>query len=141
MVKASIFISLVQKKGYYTVFLDYNYSSSVLLPYVTNRQNYITGLHIEANKNYIIFENIKSYFDNTKTLVDELEWETRENLEKMTIIFSTQPFKITELNQSYQKYLSSTYNMPYSLPSEDFDKWLISLQSKKKRYRNHENLS
>ena len=50
----------------------------------------------------------------------------------MTFIFSTQPFEIPELNQSYQKYLSSSYNMQDNLPSEDFNKWLISLQSKRK---------
>ena len=70
--------------------------------------------------------------DDVKTTIDELEWETRENMEKLSIVFSPKPFEIPQLNQSLIKYVSSQYNLPDNLPSEDFNKWLITLQSKRK---------
>ena len=120
------------KKGFVTIFLDDNSSSSILLPYRTNRQNYISGFPVEAFKSYVFFENNKSYLDEVKTTIDELEWETRENMEKLSIVFSPKPFEIPQLNQSLIKYVSSQYNLPDNLPSEDFNKWLITLQSKRK---------
>ena len=92
----------------------------------------MSGFPVEANRSYVFFENNNAYYDKTKTTVDELEWETRENMEKMTIIFSPNPFEVPELNQSTVKYVSSQYNLPDNLPSEDFNKWLITLQSKRK---------
>jgi hypothetical protein len=120
------------KKGFVTVFLDDNSSSSILLPYHTNRQNYISGFPVEAFKSYVFFENNKSYLDDAKTTIDELKWVTRENMEKLSVVFSPNPFEIPELNQSLIKYVSSQYNLPDNLPSEDFNKWLITLQSKRK---------
>ena len=120
------------QKGYVSVFLDDNSSAVICLPYVTNRQNYMSGFPVEGGKQYIFFEDNKSYYDNTKTRVDELEWETRENLEKMTVIFSPYPFELPEFNAAYQKYVPSNYNLPDNLPSEDFNKWLINVQTKRK---------
>ena len=92
----------------------------------------MSGFPVEGGKQYIFFEDNKSYYDNTKTRVDEMEWETRENLEKMTVIFSPYPFELPEFNAAYQKYVPSNYNLPDNLPSEDFNKWLINVQTKRK---------
>lgn len=130
--KESLFLFFSSpQNGYVSVFLDDNSSASICLPYRTNRQNYMSGFPVEGGKQYIFFEDNKSYYDNTKTRVDELEWETRENLEKMTVIFSPYPFELPEFNAAYQKYVPSNYNLPDNLPSEDFNKWLINVQTKR----------
>ncbi len=41
-------------------------------------------------------------------------------------------FEIPDVIQSLVKYVSSQCNLPDNLPSEDFNKWLITLQSKRK---------
>jgi hypothetical protein len=120
------------KSGFISIFLDDNHSSSILLPYVTNRQEFIGGFPVESNKSYIFFENNKEYFDSKKTEVDELEWYSKDNMEKLTIIFSPEALIIPDLNQNIIKYVPSNYNLPDNLKSEDFNKWLITLQSKRK---------
>lgn len=120
------------KSGFISIFLDDNHSSSILLPYVTNRQDYIGGFPVESNKPYIFFENNKEYFDSKKTQVDELEWYSKDNMEKLTIVFSPEALIIPDLNQNIIKYVPSNYNLPDNLKSEDFNKWLITLQSKRK---------
>ncbi len=115
------------KAGYLTIFLDDNESSSILIPYIANREKFQNGFPIEANKEYILFKNDKKYYDATKMIVDEFTWETRENLEKINIIFSTDPFELPYLNNSKSKEL------PQNLPSEDFNKWLIKLRKTSKK--------
>ena len=110
------------KKGYLVVFLDDNESSSILLPYSINREQFQKGFPIEANKNYILFKNDSKYIDSTNVIVDELTWQTKENLEKLNIIFSTEQFEIPNLNNS------KTDQIPQNLPSIEFNKWLIKLR-------------
>ena len=104
------------------MFLDDNESSSILLPYSINREQFQKGFPIEANKNYILFKNDSKYIDSTNVIVDELTWQTKENLEKLNIIFSTEQFEIPNLNNS------KTDQIPQNLPSIEFNKWLIKLR-------------
>ena len=115
------------KAGFLTVFLDDNETSSILLPYIANREKFQKGFPVEANKEYILFKNDKKYYDASSMIVDEFTWETKENLEKINIIFSTDPFEIPYLNNSKSKEL------PQSLPSVDFNKWLIKLRKTSKK--------
>jgi hypothetical protein len=113
------------KNGYVAVFIDDNESSSLLFPYVTNREKYYDGYPIIQNKEYVLFSKEKQ-FNPEKLIVDELTWETRENLEKLTIIFSPNKFDLPDLE--YKK----SYEIPQSLPSTEFNKWLIQLRKKSK---------
>jgi len=119
-----------EKAGYLTIFLDDNETSSILLPYTENRQNFQHGFPVEAGKDYILFKNDKRFFDPTQTSVDEIAWQTRENLEKLSIIFTTKPFELPSLKKNDQKIVR--YTLPDNLPSEEFNKWLINLRSKNK---------
>ena len=114
------------KNGYLTIFLDDNESASILLPYISNREKYQKGFPIEANKTYVFFKNDKKYFDATTMIVDELEWDTRENLEKLNIIFSIKPFEVPDLN------IAKSKELPQNLPSVEFNKWLIKLRKSSK---------
>jgi hypothetical protein len=117
-----------KKSGFLTIFLDDNASSAILLPYQSNRQNFQQGYPIEAEKEYILFKNDKKYFDPNKTSADELLWETKENLEKLSLIFTTKPLELPYVKKTDQK--ASSY--PDNLPSEEFNKWLINLREKNK---------
>lgn len=115
------------KTGFLTVFLDDNQSSSILLPYSTNRHNFIqNGYPVDKNKEYIFFKSDLKYYDPKITNVDELSWETRENMEKLTIIFSSEPFELPDLHNV------KTKELPQNLPSVDFNKWLIDLRKSSK---------
>jgi hypothetical protein len=114
------------KSGYLTVFLDDNENSCILLPYISNREKFQQGFPIEANKEYIFFKNDKKYFDASTMIVDEFTWETKENLEKLNVIFSTNPFELPDLNRAITKEL------PQTLPSVEFNKWLIKLRKTSK---------
>lgn len=113
------------KNGYLAIFIDDNESSSLLFPYVSNREKYYDGYPIIQNKAYFLFSNEKQ-FNTDKLIVDELTWETRENLEKLTIIFSPNKFDLPDLKSK------KSYEIPQSLPSVDFNKWLIQLRKKSK---------
>jgi hypothetical protein len=113
------------KNGYVAVFIDDNESSSLLFPYVTNREKYYDGYPIIQNKEYVLFSKEKQ-FNPEKLIVDELTWETRENLEKLTIIFSPNKFDLPDLKSK------KSNSIPQSLPSVDFNKWLIQLRKKSK---------
>jgi len=113
------------KNGYVAVFIDDNESSSLLFPYVTNREKYYDGYPIIQNKEYVLFSKEKQ-FNPEKLIVDELTWETRENLEKLTIIFSPNKFDLPDLKSK------KSYEIPQSLPSTEFNKWLIQLRKKSK---------
>lgn len=111
--------------GYLSVFIDDNESSSLLFPYISNREKYYDGYPIIQNKTYFLFSKEK-HLNTDKLIVDELIWETRENLEKLTIIFSPNKFDLPDL-----KSIKSN-SIPQSLPSVDFNKWLIHLRKKSK---------
>jgi len=113
------------KNGYISVFIDDNESSSLLFPYVTNREKYYDGYPIVQNKAYLLFSKEKQ-FNIDKLIVDELSWETRENLEKLTILFSPNKFDLPDLKSK------KSSSIPQSLPSVDFNKWLIQLRKKSK---------
>jgi hypothetical protein len=113
------------KNGYLSIFIDDNESSSLLFPYVSNREKYYDGYPIVQNKAYFLFTKEKQ-FNTDKLLVDELSWETRENLEKLTIIFSPNKFDLPDLKSK------KSNSIPQSLPSVDFNKWLIQLRKKSK---------
>lgn len=119
-----------EKSGYLTIFLDDNESSSILLPYIENRQNFQHGYPVEAGKDYILFKNDKRFFDPTKTSVDEIAWQRTENLEKLSLIFTTKPFELPSLKKNDEKIVR--YTLPDNLPSAEFNKWLINLRSKNK---------
>ncbi len=114
-----------QKNGYLAIFIDDNESSSLLFPYVSNREKYYDGYPIVQNKAYFLFSKEKQ-FNPDKLIVDELTWESRENLEKLTIIFSPNKFDLPDLKSK------KSYEIPQSLPSVDFNKWLIQLRKKSK---------
>ena len=112
--------------GYLCVFLDDNQSSSILFPYSTGRSKYFNGFPVASNKDYLLFSNEKKYSLGDNIITDELEWDSRENLEKLIIIFSTKPFELPDLNRS------KSNEIPEMLHSEDFNKWLIHLRNKNK---------
>lgn len=113
------------KTGYIAVFLDDNETSSLLFPYVTFREKYFKGFPIKAGKEYTLFSNDKkNQHDNL--IVDELVWESRENMEKLIILFSPEPFELPDLKQS------KLASLPANLSSEEFNKWLIGLRKKSK---------
>jgi len=114
------------ENGYISVFLDDNETSSILFPYSTRRDRFFNGYPVKANTSYLLFSTEKKHqFDNT-IVTDELVWDTRENLEKLTVIFSPSLFQLPDLMKQNSK------GLPEIIPSVDFNKWLISLRKKNK---------
>lgn len=113
------------KNGYIAVFLDDNETSSLLFPYVTFREKYFKGFPVRAEKEYTLFSNDKkNQHDNL--IVDELVWESRENMEKLIVLFSPDAFELPELKQS------KLVSLPANLSSEEFNKWLIGIRKTNK---------
>jgi hypothetical protein len=113
------------KKGYLAVFLDDNETSSLLFPYVTFREKYFRGFPVQEKKTYLLFSNDKKY-KHDNLIVDELIWDSRENMEKLILIFSPQPFELLDLSTS------KIASIPLNTNSSEFNKWLIHLRKKSK---------
>lgn len=107
------------------VFLDDNETSSLLFPYVTFREKYFRGFPVQEKKTYLLFSNDKKY-NHDDLIVDELIWDSRENMEKLILIFSPQPFELPDLNTS------KIASIPLNTNSSEFNKWLIHLRKKSK---------
>jgi hypothetical protein len=114
------------ESGYMCIFLDDNETSSILFPYVMHRERFFTGYPVTGNKSYLLFSNSKLHqFDNS-LLTDELQWDTRENMEKLSVIFSPTPFQLPDLMRQ------NSSNLPENISSVEFNKWLIHLRKKNK---------
>ncbi len=115
-----------KEDGYVTVFLDDNETSSILFPYSIGRERFYNGYNVKANHTYFLFSNDKKFqFDNS-IITDELIWETKESMEKLTVIFSPIPFQLPDLIKQ------NSNSLPENLKSVDFNKWLIHLRKKNK---------
>lgn len=109
--------------GYVSVFLDDNKYSTRLLPYNTESINSEGGMFVKADKQYIFFS---SDADNYYILTTE----TRQDLNRMFIIFSKNPIDKPFLKENIDPDILSEfekeqgYTTPDGLESEKFQEWL-----------------
>jgi hypothetical protein len=114
------------ENGYMCVFLDDNETASILFPYVTHREKFFNGYPVIGSKPYLLFSNNKLHQFDKSIITDELQWDTRENMEKLTVIFSPTPFQLPDIAKQ------NSSNLPENISSVEFNKWLINLRKKNK---------
>lgn len=119
--------------GYLSVFLDDNKEALCLYPYSGMPSEFEGGVPVRADQKYILFSNKSefNYFPGKNIEVDRYELSTGKSQEmnRLFIIFSKSPVNKPSLSEV--KLLADNYQLPKSLKSEDFQRWLNS-------YRSHE---
>jgi len=121
--------------GYVYVFLDDNKDAYRLLPYRSMPSAYELGMPVEADKEYIFFSTRKEHNYITEDpyfTEDQYQLVTTgaHELNRLYIIYSPQPM----VKPAFSKQESLTeLTLPLSLPSGDFQKWLIRARSMSKQ--------
>lgn len=111
--------------GYLTVFLYDNDMVYRLLPYDNMIDKMITSVHVEADKDYILFTKDKDYFQNTKVDEYEMFTETKIDYNTLYIIFAEEPYVKPILSKSQElKEYKEGYRLPKSLSMDEFNQWL-----------------
>jgi hypothetical protein len=120
--------------GYLSVFLDDRTDAQRLYPYSTMSEEFEGGVPVEADKKYILFSNKPefNYFPGKNYLTDtyQLYCNNSQDLNRLFIIFSKSP-----LNKPFLigvKEIEKGYQLPKSLRSEDFQRWLNKYRSMEK---------
>ncbi len=123
--------------GFLAVYLDNGKSSQCLLPYPHMPKSFDNGVAMSGSKEYILFaKNDEDYF-GSPALVDQYELYAEDQLEqdRMFVIFARTPIANPGLktgiddNMLTAEEKANRYTLPKSLPSEDFQKWMIKNQT------------
>ncbi len=120
--------------GYLSVFLDDTKNSQRLLPYNNMPSGYDNGIPIKADKEYIFFSTKPQfdYFksDNFKADIYQLYAESAQDLNRLFIVFSKEPFDKPALKDNINREklteaeIKGGHTMPKALESTKFQKWL-----------------
>ena len=120
--------------GYLSIFLDDGENSFRLVPYRNMPSKYECGMPVKADKEYFLFTDHPAfnYFKEEENLVDtyQLFTESMEDMNRIFIIFCRNPINKPRLQKDIDKELLSDkeikegYQIPGSLRSEDFQRWL-----------------
>lgn len=105
-------------KGYLTVYLDDTKVSQCLYPHVYMTSEFEDGVPIEADRKYFLFSDI-----DYSLYADGLQ-----DMNRLFIIFSKTPMNKPYLSED-NIIDQNGYILPRSIPSEDFQRWLISYRS------------
>jgi len=123
--------------GFLTVFLDDTNTSEQLLPWKDMPAEYLSGMPIIANQEYIFFsiEQEHQYFNNKYFWNSEFSFYNPEGelqtLQRIFILFSknrlAQPKLEGELGQTALTEIQKEkkWDVPQSMKSEDFQRWLV----------------
>jgi hypothetical protein len=118
-------------KGYLSVYLDDKTDAQRLYPYSNMPEEYDGGVPVDPDKKYILFSEKPefNYFSDKDFLTDEyqLVCNSPQDINRLFIIFSLTPVNKPFL--SGVKDLEKGYQLPKSLSSEDFQKWLNKYRS------------
>ena len=125
--------------GYLAVFLDDGTQTQRLFPYRNMGKQFERGVPMQANNSYYLFNDDKNN-DYFSSAIDEYVFETNQKMEqdRLFAVFSfnpiVQPFMQNETNDNS---LSDTdialgWELPESLASEEFQRWLIESRIKNK---------
>ncbi len=127
--------------GYLWIYLDDGTNAQCLLPYRDMPTEQEGGFWVKADAEYIFFSNSTKNHNIEKLnfTIDtyQLGAEKQEDLNRCFIIFSEKPLAKPRLDNTNQSILSkdeqiANYAAPKSLPSEEFQKWLMQNRSYKK---------
>lgn len=129
--------------GYVAVFIDDTKSTVRILPYQLMDRKFENGVPVEADKEYIFFSRAYDYFGDDFAEVDELELaaESEQDLNRVFVIFSTEPFNKPRLKKNIREEIltdrekEQKYTVPSGMPSEDFQRWLINNLSKRENFQ------
>jgi hypothetical protein len=120
--------------GYISVFLDDKADAQCLYPYSTMGEEFEGGVPVEADKKYILFSTKPefNYFPGKNYLTDtyQLYCNNSQDMNRLFIIFSKSP-----LNKPFLigvQEIEKGYQLPKSLRSEDFQRWLNKYRSMEK---------
>jgi hypothetical protein len=119
--------------GYISIFMDDRTETRCLLPYSTMPKEYEGGVPV-SDKKYILFSDKPdfNYFPD-KTFVPDtysLYSDKVQEMDRIFVIFSPAPLNKPSL--SGVKNIDNNFQLPKSLDSEDFQRWLNSYRSLEK---------
>ncbi len=127
--------------GYLAIYLDDGNISQRLLPYRNMSKEFNKGVPIVANVDYFLFRNSDKY-NYFNSVIDEYVFETDDLMEqnRLFAIFSTEPIVQPYAGEDHNSMLSKEeedrgWKVPLSLPSEDFQKWLINSRIRNRNIR------
>ncbi len=129
--------------GFLSVFLDDGKYSQQLLPYSKMADPFQNGIPVTAGEDYLFFSKEKKFTEKISTECDEYVMAAESPMDqlRMYILFSSTPLnKLTLVEGSRtdmltEKEKASGYKLPKEASSEDFQRWLISNQQRKKDLR------
>lgn len=118
-------------KGYLSVYLDDKTDAQRLYPYSNMPEEFDGGVPVEADTKYFLFSDRPefNYFPGKNFLTDkyQLVCNSPQDMNRLFIIFSLSPVNKPFLTGV--KDLEKGYQLPKSLRSEDFQKWLNKYRS------------
>ena len=123
--------------GYLTVFLEDGQQAQCLLPYRTMPKGLEEAMPIIADKEYVFFSDMQehNYFEDDFFSEDtyELVASSDKDLNELYIIFSKRPLNKPILNKDENNELlveieKENYELPRSIETKAFKKWLIKIQ-------------
>lgn len=127
--------------GYFAIYLDDGNISQRLFPYRNMDKEFEQGVPITSNTEYYLFSDTDqhNYFNS---IIDEYVFETNEIMEqnRLFAIFSTVPITQPYFEDNVDNSLSyeekeTGWEVPLSLSSEEFQKWLINSRIKNSNIR------
>ena len=130
--------------GYLSVFLDDGKRCQELLPYRRMPDRFQDGIPITAGTEYLFFSKKPEFTsEGLKEYTDEyfLRSESPMDQVRIFIVFSSTPLRNLVMGEGDRNELlkdseqSQGYKLPKETSSEDFQRWLINIQSRKKDLR------
>jgi hypothetical protein len=120
--------------GYISIFMDDRTETRCLLPYSTMPKEYEGGVPVSADKKYILFSDKPdfNYFTDKIYAPDtySLYTDKIQEMNRIFVIFSPAPLNKPSLSEV--KKIENNFQLPKSLKSEDFQRWLNSYRSLEK---------
>ncbi len=127
--------------GYLAVYLDDGNISQRLFPYSNMGEKFDSGVPIKANTEYFLFSDTKEH-DYFYTPIDEYVFITDQIMEqnRLFAIFSTTPILQPYAENEHEIALSKSelnegWDLPLSVSSEEFQRWLINSRIKNRSIR------
>ena len=130
--------------GYLSVFLDDGKRCQELLPYRRMPDRFQDGIPITAGTEYLFFSKKPEFApEGLKDYTDEyfLRSESPMDQVRIFVVFSSTPLRNLVMGEGDRNELlkdseqSQGYKLPKETSSEDFQRWLINTQGRKKDLR------
>ena len=107
--------------GYLCIFLDDGSEAFRLLPYRGMRDAFESAAPVKADQQYVLFSKELNKLPLQNDLVDEYKLTTTkpQELNRIFVIFCEEPIRKPSLTNTSMEQL-----LPFSMPSEEFQKWI-----------------